>query len=409
MSSTSSAFSRRRLLASSGLLSFARLLSAQDAGDKLAKPVHAGPVIRIGNIGCGGRGTFVSDIIRENPGFKLVAAADYFEDRVNKFSDAHGIAADMRFTGLDGYKKMLEHVDAIAIHSPPFFHVQQAVDAVAAGKHVLIAKPVAIDVAGCEIIRQLAKDAAAKGICVVADVQCRGDQYFQEGIQRIHDGAIGDLMFGECHYEADLIPLQSPADNTPEGRLKNWIRHRDLAGDIITEQNIHALDIVSWAFGRPKRVSGICGRGARPDDVGDVSDHYALLFEYEKGAITFASRQYTAWGSPFLCDNRFVGNQAMFTSKFGGRVMIRGNKKAYWPGGESKELYRSGSVSNVETFRAAISAKNPAGNPTIEGAVETALLTLFGEHAAKSGHSTTWDDFIRDAKPQQPDLHGLKM
>jgi predicted dehydrogenase len=296
----------------------------------------------------------------------------------------------------------------VAIHSPPFFHVQQAIDAVAAGKHVLIAKPVAIDVAGCETIRQLAKDAAAKGIVVLADVQCRGDEFFQQGIQRVHDGAIGDLLFGECHYEADLIPLQSPDDTTPEGRLKNWIRHRDLAGDIITEQNIHALDIVSWAFGRPTRISGICGRGGRPDDIGDVSDHYALVFEFAKGAITFASRQYTAWGSPFLCDNRFVGNKAVFTSKFGGRVMIRGNKEAYWPGGESKSLYRSGSVTNVETFRAAIAAGKPEGNRTVDAAVETTLLTLFGEHAAKAGHGVTWDEFIRDAKAVKPDLSGLK-
>lgn len=398
---------RRTFFQASSLLGFAHQLSAQSASET-PKADYTGPVFKIGNIGCGGRGTFVSSIIAENPGFKLTAACDYFEDRVNKFADAHGIVADQRFTGLDGYKRMLEHVDAIAIHSPPFFHVQQAIDAVAAGKHVLIAKPVAIDVAGCETIRQLAKDAAAKGIVVLADVQCRGDEWFQQGIQRIHEGALGDLKFGECHYEADLIPLQSDADHTPEGRLKNWIRHRDLAGDIITEQNIHALDIVSWAFGRPVRISGICGRGARPDDIGDVSDHYALLFEFEKGAITFASRQYNAWGSPFLCDNRFVGNKAVFTSKFGGRVMIRGNKDAYWPGGESKQLYRSGSVTNVESFRAAIAGQNPKGNPTIEGAVETTLLTLFGEHAAKAGSRVTWEEFIRDAKAVQPDLSGLK-
>ena len=389
---------RRHFLTNAAATSIASFASAQTSG----KP------IRIGNIGCGGRGSFVSDIIKENPGFQLVAATDYFADRVQKFGEKFGVAAELQFSGLDGYKTMLEHVDAVAIHSPPFFHVQQAVDAVAAGKHVLIAKPVAIDVAGCEIIRQLAKDAAAKGIVVIADVQCRGDEFFQEGIKRIHDGAIGDLKFGECHYEADLIPLQSDADNAPEGRLKNWIRHRDLAGDIITEQNIHALDIVSWAFGRPERVSGICGRGARPDDVGDVSDHYALLFEYKTGAITFASRQYTAWGAPFLCDNRFVGNKAMFLSKFGGRVMIRGNKDAYWPGGESKNLYRSGSVNNVETFRQSIASGDPMGNPTVEGAVETALFTLLGEYAAKADHSVTWEEFIRDAKPVKPDLTGLK-
>lgn len=397
---------RRSFLHSTGLLAVTNQLIAQNAAET-PKPAYNGPVFKIGNIGCGGRGTFVSDIIAENPGFQLHAACDYFADRVKTFGEKFKIAPERQFNGLDGYKKMLEHVDAIAIHSPPGFHVQQAVDAVAAGKHVLIAKPVAIDVAGCETIRQLAKDAAAKGIVVLADVQCRGDQFFQEGIQRIHDGAIGDLTFGECHYEADLIPLQSQ-ETTPEARLKNWIRHRDLAGDIITEQNIHALDIVSWAFGRPTRVSGTCGRGGRPDNVGDVSDHFALLFEFQKGAVTFASRQYTAWGSPFLCENRFVGTKGAFQSKFGGRVMIRGGKENFWSGGESKNLYRSGSVTNVETFRAAIAAKNPNGNPTIEGAVETTLLTLFGEHAAKAGHAVTWDEFIANAQPVKPNLEGLQ-
>lgn len=389
---------RRHLLTLAGSAAFTTLAKAQPA---------PGPPIRIGNIGCGSRGTFVSGILKENASLQLVAAADYFADRAGTFGDKFGIAADRRFSGLDGYKKMLEHVDAVAIHSPPFFHVQQAIDAVAAGKHVLIAKPVAIDVAGCEVIRQLAKDAAAKGIVVYADVQCRGDGIFQEGIQHIHNGRIGTLQFGECHYEADLIPLQSDADSTPEGRLKNWIRHRDLAGDIITEQNIHALDIVSWAFGRPVKVSGISGRGGRPDNIGDVADHYALVFQFVQGAVTFASRQYTAWGSPFLCENRFVGNKGMFLSKFAGRVMIRGNKEAYWAGGETKDLYRSGSVNNVASFCQAIQTKNPAGNPTVEAAVETTLLTLFGEHASKAGRTVTWDEFIRDAVKVNPDLTGL--
>lgn len=400
---------RRSFFHASGLAALSSRLAAQDAEPApAAKAAYDGPVFKIGNIGCGGRGTFVSGIIQENPGFKISAACDYFEDRVKTYGEKFGVAADQQFSGLDGYKKMLTQVDAVAIHSPPFFHVQQAIDAVAAGKHVLIAKPVAIDVAGCEAIRQLAKDAAAKGIVVLADVQCRGDEFFQEAMRRIHGGAIGELQFGECHYEADLIPLQSEADDTPEGRLKNWIRHRDLAGDIITEQNIHALDIVSWALGRPTRISGQCGRGGRPDNVGDVSDHYSILFEFAKGAVSFASRQYSAWGSPFLCDNRFVGTKGAFTSKFGGRVMIRGGKENFWAGGESKNLYRSGSVANVASFHKAIAAKDPLGNPTIEGAVETTLLTLFGEHAAKAGHSVTWDEFIKDAVKAAPDLAGLK-
>lgn len=394
---------RRSFLQATGLLSLASRAAAQNA-----RPAHDGPVFKIGNIGCGGRGSFVSSIIAENRGFKITAACDYFPDRVAKYGEKFGVAAGMQFSGLDGYKKLLEHVEVVAIHSPPFFHVQQAVDAVAAGRHVLIAKPMAIDVAGCETIRQLAKDAAAKGIVVVADVQSRGDEFFQDGVRRLHEGVIGDLVFGECHYEADLIPLQSDADNTPEGRLKNWIRHRDLAGDIITEQNIHALDIVSWAFGRPVRGSGRCGRGGRPDNIGDVADHYSVLFEFEKGAVTFSSRQFSGWGSPFVCANRFVGSKGIFTSEFGGRVMIRGNKGAYWAGGETKNLYRTGSEKNVEAFRAAIASRDPQGNATVGNAVESALLTLFGEFAAKTPGGATWEEFIAKSRPLQPDLSGLK-
>ncbi len=397
---------RRTFFQASGLSVFAQQLAAQTATPPAPAP-FSGPVFKIGNIGCGGRGGFVSNILAEHPGFKIKAACDYFEEAVNAFGDKFGVAAEQRFTGLDGYKKMLEQVDAVAIHSPPFFHVQQAIDAVAAGKHVLIAKPVAIDVAGCEVIRKLAQEAAAKGIVVLADVQSRGDAFFQEGMQRIHDGAIGKLMYGECHYEADLIPLKGDT-STPEGRLKNWIRHRDLGGDIITEQNIHALDIVSWAFGRPVRVSGQSGRGGRPDDVGDVADHYSLLFEFPQGSVSFSSRQFSGWGSPFQCSNRFVGSAGIFTSEFGGRVMIRGGKEAFWRGGETKNLYRTGSEKNVSDFHTAIAEKKPDGNKTIEGAVETVLLTLFGEYASKTPGGATWEQFIAAAKTAAPDLKGLK-
>ncbi|WP_050027625.1 Gfo/Idh/MocA family oxidoreductase [Verrucomicrobium sp. BvORR034] len=397
---------RRSFFHATGLATLASQLAAQTAPTP-AKADYSGPVFKIGNIGCGGRGNFVSGIIVENPGFRIAAACDYFPESATKYGEKFNVPTDKQFTGLDGYKKMMEHVDVVAIHSPPYFHVQQAIDAVAAGKHVLIAKPMAIDVAGCETIRQLAKHAAAKGIVVLADVQSRGDEFFQEGIKRVHEGAIGDLLYGECHYEAELIPCKHD-DTQPEGRLKNWIRHRDLAGDIITEQNIHALDIVSWAFGRPTRVTGQCGRAARPDDIGDVADHFSLLFEFAKGSVSFASRQFNGWGSPFMCGNRFVGNKGIFTSEFAGRVMIRGGKEAYWPGGVATNLYRTGSEKNVEQLRAAIAAKDPKGNPTIEGAVESALLTLFGEYAAKTPGGATWDQFIANAKPATPDLAGLK-
>lgn len=394
--------SRRNFLR--GSLSTATLLGAN-----ALEAAEDERVIRIGFVGCGNRGSFVADIVKENPGFKITAAADYFHDRVNTFGETFGVPAERRFTGLEGFHKMIAAggIDAVAVHSPPYFHVEHAEAAVWAGKHVLVAKPVAIDLPGCDRIVKLAQDGAAAGIVVLADVQCRGDQFFKEALKRVRDGAIGDLCFGECNYEADTIPLQS-TEKTSEGRLRNWVRYRELGGDIITEQNIHALDIVSWAYGTPLSATGISGRSARGDKIGDTADHYAVQFRFRTGAVNFASRQFNGWGLPFRCENRFIGTKGALLAAFGGLVMIRGGKENYWAGGTTKDLYRTGTVANLETFRRAIITGKPEGNKNIESAAQTTLLTLIGQMAADQKRTVSFDEFINTAGEVKADLSGLK-
>ena len=367
-----------------------------------------GRKLRIGFIGCGGRGTFVANIVKEDGGFEFAAAADYFQDKLDTFGEAFGVPKEARFTGLDGFKKLLavDKLDAVAIHSPPYFHPIHLEEALKAGKHALVAKPVAIDVPGCERVRKLAEVAAGKGQVVLADVQCRGDAIFNEAIRRVHEGGIGDFCFGECDYEADVIPPQSEGGDA-EARLRNWVLWKDLGGDIITEQNIHALDIVSWALGQPTAATGRSGRRVRTG-TGDTADHYSVLFDFPTGSVNFLSRQYTAWGAPFMCNNRFFGTKGMLSTAFGGKVMIRGSKDNYWAGGESKQLYKSGSVENVKTFREQILAGKPDGNKTIPAAVQTTLLTLLGKMAADEKRTVTWADFLANSKPVTPDLKGLK-
>jgi len=394
--------SRRHFLSASTGAAFATSLASLGLAQNGIKK------IRIGCIGCGNRGTFVAGILKDDGGYEFTALADYFKDNGDKFGDTFGIAEQMRFSGLDGYKKLLAdpNVDAVAIHSPPCFHAEQLVAAIEAGKHVLVAKPVAIDVPSCDRVREAVKKAADKGLVVLVDVQSRGDALFQEGIKRMHEGAIGDFTFGLCDYEADTIPLKVTGD-TPEARLRNWVHYKALGGDIITEQNIHAADIMSWALGQPLRATGTNGRNAITF-AGDTADHYSLNFEFKGGSMNFMSRQYTVGGMQFTCANKFYGSKGVFMTDFGGRVMIRAGKEGYWAGGVTKDLYREGSVNNVRQFHGQVTSGKPEGNATVEPAIQTVLLTLLGQMAAEEKRTVTFDELIKAAKAVAPDLSGLK-
>ena len=161
-----SVHSRRRFLADAGAaLTFAVVRPEVVRGSRASTRVD------LGIIGCGGRGSWIANLFQKHGGYNVVAAADYFPDRVRKFGDKLGVPQARRFTGLSAYRRLLEHkLDAVAIMSPPFFHPTQAADAVAAGTHVYLAKPIAVDVPGCTMVQEAA--AKAMGIYWKDTIDC---------------------------------------------------------------------------------------------------------------------------------------------------------------------------------------------------------------------------------------------
>ena len=137
----------------------------------------------------------------------------------------------------------------MAIHTPAYFHPEQSALALEAGKHVFVAKPVAVDVPGTLTIGELGKKATAQKLVMLVDFQSRGNAVFTEALTRVKSGAMGELTYGECIYEFGTLPAQVPDEKTAEDRLKNWVQHKSLSGDICVEQNIHSLDITAWAWG----------------------------------------------------------------------------------------------------------------------------------------------------------------
>ena len=371
------------------------------------------PKVKLGLIGCGGRGTWIAKLFQAHGGYDIVAAADYFEDRVNKAGETLQVPTEKRYTGLSGYKQLLDNadVDAVAIESPPYFHPQQAADSVAAGKHTYVAKPAAVDVPGCKSIEQSGKKATEDELCFLIDFQTRADEFYLEAIKRVHEGAIGEFAFGESTYHAG-IPWQGQITSAanaadPEDRLRAWGLSRILSGDIITEQNIHTLDVASWIMNQPPVCAYGTG-GQKVRDFGTCWDTFSVTFQYaDNVGIAFSSRQFNGHGTqPDGIRNRMFGTEGVLETKYGGEVLIRG--KNFYRGGSTPTIYKKGAVNNITTFYDSIQ-NGDYSNSTVCESVRSNLVTILGRTAAYEGRVVTWQEIMECDEPLVADLKGLKV
>lgn len=369
--------------------------------------------VKLGLCGCGGRGTWISKLFQQHGGYELVAVADYFKDRVDQYGDLFSIPEANRFTGLAGYKRMLEKklVDAIAVESPPYFHPEQAAAGVEAGAHVYVAKPIAVDVPGCLTIENSGKKARAGKLCFLIDFQTRANNLYKEAIQRAHNGDIGLFAFGESSYHAGnpwerQVTIMKSDPKKAENRLRAWGLDRILSGDIITEQNIHTLDVASWIINEaPIQAWGLCGQKVR-NDGGDVHDSFQVTFEYPNSiGIAFSSRQFDGYETSEGIKNRMFGADGVLETEYGGNVILRG-KKAF-PGGNTGNIFTDGVVTNIATFHKSIMDGNYE-NPTVECSVRSNLTTILGRTAAYKKEVVTWDSLLKNAEKLDFDFTGMK-
>ena len=398
---------RRRFIAGAGAtaLSFTLIKPA------LVRGYDANSKVDLGIIGCGGRGTWIAELFKQHGGFNVVAAADYFQDRVDGCGGKVGVDNARRYTGLSGYRKLLDKVDAVAIESPPYFHPEQAAAAVDAGCHVYVAKPLAVDVPGCQSIAASGKRATANKLCFLVDFQTRADKFYMEALKRVRNGALGRFAFGESSYHAGcpfkrMYKTWQDDPKNPENRLRAWGLDRIISGDIITEQNIHTLDVMSWIMNQePIWAVGTGGRTVRP--VGTCWDHFAILFEYPNNVgITFSSRQIEGHGTqPSGIRNRMFGSKGVLETEYGGQVIIRGEN--FYRGGKSPGIYKEGAVVNIATFHKSITGGN-FDNPTVAPSVRSNLVTILGRTAAYKGRKITWKRLLRSQEKLDANLKGLK-
>jgi predicted dehydrogenase len=400
--------SRRRFLKEAGTTA----VSLTILRPELLRGSQANSKIRLGLIGCGGRGLWIAGLFAAHGGYEIFAGSDYFPDRVEALGAAFPVPRERLFSGLSGYKRLLDcGVEAVAIETPPYFHPGQAAAAVDKGIHVYLAKPLAVDVPGCHLIAECGKRASAGKLGFLIDFQTRAHPAFIEALRRVHDGAIGEPVFGEATYHAEspweehYEMLRSNPGNA-EVRLRAWGLDRALSGDIITEQEIHTLDVANWIMGEPPLWAiGTGGLKVRPK-VGSCWDHFVVYYQYPGDvAIQFSGRQFKGHGTAEGRKNRMFGSKGIQETEYGGTVVVRGEN--FYNGGRTAEIYEAGAVSNIAAFHNSI-VTGDFTNPTVTPSVQSNLITILGRKAAYEKRRMTREEVLRDEERLEPDLAGLK-
>jgi len=371
--------------------------------------IHAAPArdpkpIRIGLVGCGGRGTgAVVDAMHADPNVRLVAMTDPFQDRIDRSlanlrnQDETGVnpervevTEETCFTGLDGYKEVLKmDLDYVCLVSPPGFRPSHFEAAVEAGKHIFAEKPLGTDPVGVRRIRTAAQKAKDKGLSVVVGLNARHSLYSVELVRRVHDGAIGKILGGRSYrMHGGLWHRGSNPSWTPmEYQCRNWYYFCWLSGDQITEMAVHSMDFVNWVMGStPLSAIGSGGRTVRTDPkYGNIWDHMSIDYEYPDGIhVILMVRQWD--GCANASGNFFIGCDGTLD-----RRGIAG-KNPYSINRDERKEMPSG---QYEHWKLIDSIKNgKAINNALEFAADSTLTTILGREAAYTGRKITWDEIL---------------
>jgi predicted dehydrogenase len=358
--------------------------------------------LRVGVIGCGGRGTGAAmDCIRSSPNVEIVAMADMFRDRLDRslaelsrnVDDNVSVTNDTSFTGFDAYEKVIAcDIDMVILACPPHFRPKHLAAAVKAGKHVFMEKPVAVDPVGIRSIIASSDQAKEKGLAIVAGTQRRHQNHYREILKRIHNGDIGEIVSGQCYWNGGGWdgPEGKPENMSDmEYQIRYWFHFTWLAGDEIVEQHVHNIDVLNWAIGsHPVKALGLGGREVRAGD-GNIYDHFAVEFEYPNGQrITSMCRHMD--GCTEDVSERVIGTKGIAYTD--GSIGLIEGPNAYKYEGDSNNPYVTEHTDLIASIR--------NGQPLNEGrqVAESTLTTIMGRMSVYTGRAISWDWVMNASK-----------
>lgn len=367
--------------------------------------------IKIALIGCGGRGTGAcNQALTAGSTIKLVAVLDPLDGKAQaaldilkqKHEGQVDVPPDQVFTQFEDWSKVMQIADVVLIGTPPGPRPFLFEQAVKAGKHVFMEKPVAVDAAGVRRVLAAAEEAKKKNLNVCVGFQRRYDPTYIDMMQRLHGGEIGDLLFGRVYWNGTSRPgfPRLPGESEMHYQIRNWYFFTWMSGDHILEQHCHNLDVANWAVqGKmPLRAVGQGGRAVRNKrENGTIFDHHTVEFEYEGGYRLLSQCCQIGGKCARSVSEHFHGTKGVADLGDGGRFLINGQP----PGGkrtrnknDAYQLEHDTFFENIRTGKVRIDA---------EYAAYSSLMGVMGRMATYTGQVITWEQALNSQEKLVPD------
>nr|WP_068887340.1 Gfo/Idh/MocA family oxidoreductase [Pedobacter panaciterrae] len=401
---------RRSFLKKSGIVLVGSTLAYQSG---FANPLFSSlkSKLKVGLIGCGGRGTgAAAQALQADPDVIITAMADVFEDRLDGAytalveigGDRVKVEKKNKFIGFDAYQKLIDSgVDVVLLTTPPAFRPDHLTAAINANKHVFCEKPVAVDVPGIRKVLDAAKKAREKNLSLVSGFCFRYDLPSRATFGRILKGDVGDIRTVSTFRNGagNWSNPRQPGWTDLTYKMRNWHYHSWLSGDFITEQAVHSLDLMSWAMSgkMPVSATGTGGRQVRVDEIfGNIYDHFAIEYEYANGVkgYHFCRQQE---GTSHRNSVDVLGSDGSAAINVGSKYEITGKNKWLYDG-EKNNMYQT---QHNELF-----AGIRSGNPINQGEemANSTMLAIWGRMVAYSGQTITLEQAMKSTETLGPKI-----
>ena len=378
----------------------------------IPQSVHAASddVIKVGLIGCGGRGSgAAAQALSADKNVHLVAVGDAFEDRAKgtasslreQFAGRVKVTPETTFVGFDAYQKVIHaDVDVVILTSPPHFRPAHLKATVEAGKHIFCEKPMAVDAPGVRSVMASVEEAKKRKLNLVAGFCWRYDYAHRATFQLIHSGILGPITSHYSTYNTGGLwnHGRKPEWSDMEWQCRNWLYFTWLSGDHIVEQAVHSIDKVAWARKDEMPVRAIAhgGRQVRTDPAyGNIFDHFSVVYEYADNTRAFLyCRQQDGCASGVV--DYITGTKGVCTLHSGSLYQIKAGEVTWSYNGPKNDMYQT---EHDELFAAIRAGK--VINDGVRMTTST-LMAILGRMAAYTGRMITWEEALNSKEDLTP-------